>query len=339
MKIVALFFILLGAEERVLVTHPFATLGSESNLTASISLGDVDGDGDLDAVVANGRHWAQQNFVFLNDGTGFFRTARRLGEELATSYRAALADFDGDGDLDVAVGNDRARKSLFTNDGDGHFSLSGTFGRDDVATRNIVIADVNGDGAPDILVTNRGAPNAVYFNDGTGGFEEHRRFGSERDSTISVAVADLDGDGSPDLVLANRDGQPNFGVCRSAQPLVLGRVQRIGDGNGQHTVAQADGESALRHCRRRVESADRRGIGSEVCGQVKERHLEALGECSESIDLSHPARTHESLHHVVAGRVRLALNGQEVIVRDEPLVDKNLCYPPRGFDRHVTPPP
>ncbi len=167
MKIVVFLFILLGAEERVLVTHPFATLGRESNLTASISLGDVDGDGDLDAVVANGRHWAQQNFVFLNDGSGFFRTARRLGEELTTSYRAALADFDGDGDLDVVVGNDRARKTIFTNDGTGHFSSSGTFGRDDVPTRNVVIADVNVDGAPDILVTNRGTPNAVYLERAT----------------------------------------------------------------------------------------------------------------------------------------------------------------------------
>ena len=247
MKLVALFFILFDAEERVLVTHPHATLGSESNLTASISLGDVDGDGDLDAVVANGRHWAQQNFVFLNDGRGFFRTTRRLGEELATSYRAALADFDGDGDLDVAVGNDRARNGLFMNDGTGHFSLSGTFGRDDVPTRNVVIADVNVDGALDILVTNRGAPNVVYFNDGTGGFDEHRTFGSEGDSTIAVAVADLNGDGSPDLVLANRDGQPNFvlfGAMR--EPFGTGSDETRGvavgdvDGDGHLDIVTAN---------------------------------------------------------------------------------------------------
>ncbi len=92
-----------------------ARLGAEANLTASISLGDVDGDGDLDAVVANGRHWAQQNYVFLNGGDGFFRTARRLGEELATSYRAALGDFDGDGYPDVVVANSGSANDIYFN--------------------------------------------------------------------------------------------------------------------------------------------------------------------------------------------------------------------------------
>ena len=88
-------------EPRRLESHPYGTLGSASNLTASISLGDIDNDGDLDAVVANGRHWAQQNFVYLNDGRGFFRAARRLGEDLDTSYRAAFADFDGDASIET----------------------------------------------------------------------------------------------------------------------------------------------------------------------------------------------------------------------------------------------
>ncbi len=155
-----------GAEKRHFVTHPYARLGTASELTASVALGDVDGDGDLDAVLANGRHWAQQNYVFFNDGSGFFRLARRLGAELATSYAAPLADLDGDGDLDVAVGNDRVRKRIFLNDGRGSFHAGDEFGPDDVPTRNVVIADIDGDGHPDILVANRGAPNTIHFNDG-----------------------------------------------------------------------------------------------------------------------------------------------------------------------------
>ena len=229
------------AEERRLVTYPNARLGAEANLTASISLADVDGDGDLDAVVANGRHWAQQNYVFLNDGHGFFRTASRLGEELAMSYRAALADFDGDGDLDVAVGNDRATKTIFENDGDGHFSLSGSFGRADVPTRNLVVADIEGDGTPDILVTNRGAPNFIYFNDGRGSFARSATFGSERDATIAVAAFDLNGDGTLELALANRDGQGNF---------VLLGDERVAFGTGSDetrgiAVGDMDGDGHL----------------------------------------------------------------------------------------------
>ena len=230
-----------AAEERRLVTHPYARLGAEANLTASISLGDVDGDGDLDAVVANGRHWAQQNYVFLNDGRGFFRTVRRLGEELATSYRAALADFDGDGDLDVVVGNDRTTKNIYENDGKGNFSHRGSFGRDDVPTRNLVIADMDGDGARDILVTNRGAPNYIYFNDGHGQFARDAMFGSERDATIAVAAFDLNDDGTLELALANRDGQENF---------VLIGDERIGFGTGSDesrgiAVGDVDGDGRL----------------------------------------------------------------------------------------------
>lgn len=196
---------------RRLETHPYASLGSGEELTASVSLGDVDGDGDLDALVANGRHWAQQNYVFFNDGRGFFRTAWPLSPELDTSYRAALVDFDGDGDLDVAVGNDRAPKRLYANDGRGRFEPRGRFGTL-APTRNLVVADVDGDGHSDILVTNRGAPNAIHFGDGRGGFERTRPFGTSDDSTIAVAVVDLDADGTMDLVLANRDGQGNIAV-------------------------------------------------------------------------------------------------------------------------------
>ena len=91
-----------------LVTNNRLVLGVESNKSASVRLGDLDGDGDLDAVVANGRHWPQQSLLMLNQGTARFTSVRPLSEERNTTYACELADFDGDGDLDIATGNDMA---------------------------------------------------------------------------------------------------------------------------------------------------------------------------------------------------------------------------------------
>lgn len=83
-------------------------IGTEKNKTASLALGDIDQDNDLDIIVANGRHWPQQNYCFLNAGKGKFSVMLPLGLARSTSYAAELGDLDGDGDLDIAVGNDNA---------------------------------------------------------------------------------------------------------------------------------------------------------------------------------------------------------------------------------------
>ena len=76
---------------------PRVALGTYAN---RLRLGDVDHDGDLDAVVTNGS--SDDVAVRLNDGTGaFFRTPNVPVSANPTAL--ALADLDGDGDLDVAA--------------------------------------------------------------------------------------------------------------------------------------------------------------------------------------------------------------------------------------------
>jgi len=65
-----------------------------------MGVGDIDNDGDIDVVIANGRHWPGQNRIFFNNGSGKFSVSKPLGIERATSYSTELADFDNDGDLD-----------------------------------------------------------------------------------------------------------------------------------------------------------------------------------------------------------------------------------------------
>lgn len=191
-----------------MLTHERLLLGTESNLSAAVRSGDVDGDGDLDLVVANGRHWPQQNMLFLNQGRGRFNVARPLGIDRCTSYTCALADLDGDGDPDVAVANDNAPCLVFLNDGRGGFVRHCELGSP-ASVRSLTAADIDGDQDVDLLVTCRGSANRIHFNDGKAGFDRTENFGTRNDSTICVAVADLNEDGRNDLILANRDAQPD----------------------------------------------------------------------------------------------------------------------------------
>ena len=114
--------------QREFVTNARLTLGTQANLSASVRIADLDNDTDLDVVVANGRHWPQQNYLFLNSGRARFLVQRPLGRDLMTSYATEIADLDGDGDLDIAVGNDNAPNLIHLNDGNGRFDAGKEFG-------------------------------------------------------------------------------------------------------------------------------------------------------------------------------------------------------------------
>lgn len=178
--------------------------------SAGVSLGDLDGDRDLDMVLARGRHWPLDNLVLRNDGKGTFTTAK-LPAEADRTYSAALADLDGDGAPDLAVSNDRPdRKVIYLNDGHGNYRRAGHFGRPEWPTRYITLADLNGDGKPDIVAANRSSnparpvPCYVCLNDGKGGFPDAVPLPTQ--SATMIVAADLDGDGKIDLAVPHRDG-------------------------------------------------------------------------------------------------------------------------------------
>jgi hypothetical protein len=176
--------------------------------SANASIGDVNRDGHADIVIANGRHWPLRSRVFPGDGRGGFAAGYDLGEQPYRSYSAQLADMNGDGALDVVLGNDAPdAKLVYVNDGKGRFQASSRYGVPEWPTRNSTVADLNRDGLPDIVVANRSAEvgNFVCLNKGRGRFDSDcTAFSAE--SATTITAADLDRDGLIDLVVPHRDG-------------------------------------------------------------------------------------------------------------------------------------
>lgn len=191
--------------------------------SANVSIGDLNGDGHLDLVLAKGRHWPLVDRVLLGDGRGHTTSAYDLGEASDRTYSGLLVDLDGDRDLDVVISNDDPDpKRVYLNDGKGRFAVSSTFGRASWETRNASVADVNGDGQPDIIVANRtsrGTPaNYVCLNKGMGRFDANCHAFSHEPAT-TITPADFNRDGKIDVAVPNRNGGQSYVYLNRGQTL------------------------------------------------------------------------------------------------------------------------
>lgn len=186
----------------VSATHVPATPGSSMDTQAF----DADGDGDLDLLIAKE---VQPNVLLLNDGTGRMSVAP-AGSVPGGAYDSedvAVADFDGDGDLDAAIAAEDDRMSeLYLNDGRGTFSAANDRLPARGVAQSVIAADVDADGDADLLFGNHGQ-NFLFVNDGAGRFADqtHPRLPAVNDLTQDLEAGDVDGDGDLDLVVGNVD--------------------------------------------------------------------------------------------------------------------------------------
>lgn len=185
-------------------------LEATSETSANASIGDLNGDGHPDIVLAKGRHWPLVDRVLLGDGTGAFSTSYDLGVASDKTYSGRLVDLDGDGDLDVVISNDTPDpKLVYLNDGRGRFTVGSTWGRPEWPMRNATVADMNGDGRPDIVAANRNGrtpgSNYICLNQGGGRFDPSCVPFSPEPST-TITAADFNADGFTDLLVPHRNG-------------------------------------------------------------------------------------------------------------------------------------
>jgi hypothetical protein len=182
--------------------------------TEAIALGDLDGDGDLDAFLANGflvdedfqSVSDQPNMVVWNDGSGVFSdSGQRLG--LENSKAVALGDLDGDGDLDAFVGNGKADE-VWINTGGAQSGTQGTFSDSGQRlgsshTTAVQLVDLDGDGDPDAVVTRQSTFRTrpqIYLNDGSGSFKLSPFSRWQSVLGTAFAAADFNGDGQMQLI-------------------------------------------------------------------------------------------------------------------------------------------
>jgi hypothetical protein len=186
--------------------------GVSGSFPAAAAVGDFNGDGIPDAVVANTANGSVHDASFsisLGRGDGTFTQPSGSPFSLGQSLSAVLTgDFNGDGKLDLAMADSSGNAVIIVlGNGDGTFGMPMTIpvGSDPVA---IVAGDFNNDGKLDLAVANSGDSNVTLLlgnGDGTFTAASGSPYATGTGPFV-LAAADFNGDGKLDLAVANQNG-------------------------------------------------------------------------------------------------------------------------------------
>ncbi len=230
----------VGSVDRLRLVRTGAGLPNRGQWRQGFRLVDIDRDGHLDIVHGPLRKGDGQPKIFLGDGKGGWRLWRQAtfdGPPLDYGD-VAVADFDGDGELDIAFAVHLRGLVVMLGDGQGHFRQWGKPGEEGslpywnpgshkpippFSSRVVEAVDWNHDGRPDLLTVGEGprlvrnpgssSPNfstgdrgpILFLNEGEGRWKRYDQ-GTGRDRLFGdgLAVGDFDGDGLTDFAIASR---------------------------------------------------------------------------------------------------------------------------------------
>lgn len=219
-----------------------------SEFATDVAVGDLDGDGDLDAILARGYDGVE---IFRNNGTGTFV---RIGN-VTTGERVTVGDLDGDGDLDLVISDaENSELKIAKNNGNGTFAVTSSLFQSENQGGVITseIGDVDGDGDLDIVAL-QGLGDyyypqpfvEVYKNNGTGDFIFGQSVNlNSSQFGLDIALADFDGDSDLDLVYTDDVGSALIYTNSGTGNLTLGTTLSFGRGflNAATVTGDFDGD-------------------------------------------------------------------------------------------------
>jgi len=259
-----------------------AAIPAQTVWTDGVELVDVDADGDVDILFANGSSYgsagtagAQDQHLFLNNGSGVFSAAHaQLAHGGNFNAKMVIAeDFDNDGDPDLlyASGSAGHAPRLLLNDGAGNFAVSAGAVPTSPTLRSFscVAGDIDDDGDLDVAITDGGTFGGIatqqrlWVNDGSGVFTDvtASQMPVDNYNCQDVQFLDFDGDYDLDLALAGKgqngkrgrlyinDGNGNFSIDNAMNGLGTGATYEIdygdldGDGDWDAAVQSIAGQN------------------------------------------------------------------------------------------------
>lgn len=230
--LVLAFTLELGAQQFVDDTDTRFPFPNPTDYTNQLTIGDIDNDGDLDIIFANGGGFSSAGTpeiqrVYINNGSGVFsdQSTARLGFS-GLCRGAELGDIDNDGDLDLVFAQDfNRRPALFLNDGSGFFTnvTAARLPAINLSSSRANFADIDNDGDLDLYFVNGGSSRfgcgqfRVYVNNGLGFFADQTAALHPLAAycePMDCIFGDIDGDFDLDIRTAGR-GTNNSKLLRN----------------------------------------------------------------------------------------------------------------------------
>lgn len=235
-----------------------------------VEFADFDNDGDPDVIITgetgpySGGTQPSTCAVYRNNGSGGYTKIQ--GNPFPDIYESsvAVADIDGDNDLDVAImGKIRFTQyvaELYLNNGNGNFSLKAAITPRGVHEGSLDFADIDGDSDMDLLVTGQERQvsgyqdiSKLFINDGSGNFTLKSNTSLTPVREGFSLFADVDGDNDQDLLISGRgpvansfvtelytnDGSGNYSLSTGNS------FQGLHRGAGKFVDADMDGDLDL----------------------------------------------------------------------------------------------